>query len=134
MYGAHLRADGRRPLARRGTRCCNPSRSAVESVGANEGLFALMWVRDGQLLQGRQLRRRLPAAYARCFGRRPGQGCRVSNSDEESMPILNVDGQTSSRFLRSRILEEAGYRVREARSAGEALAFCKTAKPALVLL
>jgi len=51
------------------------------------------------------------------------------------MPILNVDDQAPSRFLRSRILERAGFSVREAINGQEALAACQSASPPeLVLL
>ena len=51
------------------------------------------------------------------------------------MPILNVDDYPPSRFLRSRILERAGYEVREAETAEQAIAACQSATPPnLVLL
>ncbi|MGB2715633.1 MAG: response regulator [Vicinamibacterales bacterium] len=51
------------------------------------------------------------------------------------MPILNVDDFAPSRFLRSRILERAGYEVREAETAEQAIAVCQSsAPPNLVLL
>lgn len=51
------------------------------------------------------------------------------------MPILNVDDYPPSRFLRSRILERAGYEVREAETAEQAIAACQsTTPPNLVLL
>jgi CheY-like chemotaxis protein len=52
-----------------------------------------------------------------------------------TVPILNVDDYPPSRFLRSRILERAGYEVREAETAEQAIAFCQSATPPnLVLL
>lgn len=48
------------------------------------------------------------------------------------MSILNVDDNGPSRFLRSRILERAGFDVREADSAQQALAYGHSA--ALILL
>ena len=39
------------------------------------------------------------------------------------MPILNVDDDGPTRFLRSRILERAGFEVREAATAEQALAY-----------
>ena len=52
------------------------------------------------------------------------------------MPVLNVDDYAPSRFLRSRILERAGYEVREADSAEQAIASCASGNPPprLVLL
>ena len=51
------------------------------------------------------------------------------------MPILNVDDYPPSRFLRSRILERAGYEVREAETAEQAIQACQSATPPnLVLL
>ena len=51
------------------------------------------------------------------------------------MPILNVDDYAPSRFLRSRILERAGYEVREAETAEQAVAVCQSSTPPnLVLL
>ena len=51
------------------------------------------------------------------------------------MPVLNVDDYAPSRFLRSRILERAGYEVREAENAEQAIAFCLSPQPPhLVLL
>jgi DNA-binding response OmpR family regulator len=50
------------------------------------------------------------------------------------MPILNVDDDGPSRFLRSRILERAGFEVREANSVGQALAFALSNRPELILL
>ena len=42
---------------------------------------------------------------------------------ESAMPILNVDDDAPTRFLRSRILERAGFEVREAASAEQALEY-----------
>ena len=50
------------------------------------------------------------------------------------MPILIVDDNAPSRFLRSRILERAGFEVREADSVHQVMAFTQTAVPSLVLL
>jgi CheY-like chemotaxis protein len=51
------------------------------------------------------------------------------------VPILNVDDYAPSRFLRSRILERAGYEVREAETAEQAIAVCQSPTPPnLVLL
>ena len=50
------------------------------------------------------------------------------------MPILNVDGNAPSRYLRSRILERAGFEVREADSAEAALRSAAAMTPQLVLL
>jgi DNA-binding response OmpR family regulator len=51
------------------------------------------------------------------------------------MPILNVDDNGPSRFLRSRILERAGFDVREADSAQQALAYGRSSvPPSLILL
>jgi CheY-like chemotaxis protein len=51
------------------------------------------------------------------------------------VPILNVDDSAPSRFLRSRILERAGFEVREADSAEQALAYSLShAPPDLILL
>jgi CheY-like chemotaxis protein len=50
------------------------------------------------------------------------------------MPILNVDDNAPSRYLRSRILERAGFEVREADSAETALRSAATMMPQLVLL
>jgi CheY-like chemotaxis protein len=51
------------------------------------------------------------------------------------VPILNVDDYAPSRFLRSRILERAGYEVREAETAEQAIAVCESPTPPnLVLL
>ena len=51
------------------------------------------------------------------------------------MPVLNVDDYAPSRFLRSRILERAGYEVHEAETAEQAVARCLSGQPPeLVLL
>ena len=50
------------------------------------------------------------------------------------MPVLNVDDYAPSRFLRSRILERAGYEVREADSAEQAVASCASGKPPRLVL
>ena len=48
--------------------------------------------------------------------------------------VLNVDDYAPSRFLRSRILERAGYEVREAESAEQAIASCLSGKPPRLIL
>ena len=50
------------------------------------------------------------------------------------MPILNVDDFPPSRFLRSRILERAGYDVREAETAEQAIAACQSNTPPQLML
>ena len=50
------------------------------------------------------------------------------------MPVLNVDDYAPSRFLRSRILERAGYEVREAENAEQAIAFCLSPQPPHLIL
>jgi DNA-binding response OmpR family regulator len=50
------------------------------------------------------------------------------------VPILNVDDNAPSRYLRSRILERAGFDVREADSAAQALETALGTPPELVLL
>lgn len=50
------------------------------------------------------------------------------------MPVLNVDDYAPSRFLRSRILERAGYEVREADSAEQAIASCTSGTPPRLVL
>jgi len=50
------------------------------------------------------------------------------------VPILNVDDNGPSRYLRSRILERAGFDVREAASAADALDSALSGRPDLVLL
>jgi CheY-like chemotaxis protein len=50
------------------------------------------------------------------------------------LAILNVDDNAPSRFLRSRILEAAGYEVRGADSASQALAYALGAKPPELIL
>ena len=50
------------------------------------------------------------------------------------MAILNVEDDAPARFLRSRILERAGFSVREARNAREALALGLSKPPKLLLL
>jgi CheY-like chemotaxis protein len=50
------------------------------------------------------------------------------------MPILNVDDYAPSRFLRSRILERAGYEVREAETAEQAIAACQSPNPPNLIL
>jgi PAS domain S-box-containing protein len=50
------------------------------------------------------------------------------------VPILNVDDFPPSRFLRSRILERAGYDVREAETAEQAIAACQSSTPPQLML
>jgi len=50
------------------------------------------------------------------------------------VPILNVDDNGPSRYLRSRILERAGFEVREADSATKAFDSALSTRPDLVLL
>ena len=50
------------------------------------------------------------------------------------MPILNVDDHPASRFLRSRMLEQAGFTVREAGSGQEALTACQSEPPPELIL
>ncbi len=50
------------------------------------------------------------------------------------MSVLNVDDNAPSRFLRSRILERAGYEVREAENAEQAIATCLSAQPPELIL
>jgi CheY-like chemotaxis protein len=59
----------------------------------------------------------------------------IMPSREISVPVLNVDDYAPSRFLRSRILERAGYEVHEAETAEQAVARCLSGQPPeLVLL
>jgi PAS domain S-box-containing protein len=48
--------------------------------------------------------------------------------------VLNVDDYAPSRFLRSRILERAGYDVREAETAEQAIATCLSGTPPSLIL
>ena len=50
------------------------------------------------------------------------------------MPILNVDDDAPARFLRSRILERAGYEVREADTAAQAVSACLSNRPPRLVL
>ena len=50
------------------------------------------------------------------------------------MAVLNVDDYAPSRFLRSRILERAGYEVRESESAEQAIASCLSGTPPQLIL
>ena len=52
----------------------------------------------------------------------------------DSRPILIVDDYAGARYLRSRILSEAGYEVIEAGHGEEALRVAEERQPALVLL
>ena|SRR5690349_19490184 len=48
--------------------------------------------------------------------------------------VLIVDDYPGARYLRSRILSDAGYEVLEASTGTEAIQIATTAKPALILL
>jgi DNA-binding response OmpR family regulator len=50
------------------------------------------------------------------------------------LSVLNVDDYAPSRFLRSRILERAGYDVREAETAEQAIASCLSGTPPKLIL
>ena len=52
----------------------------------------------------------------------------------ERRQILIVDDYPGARYLRSRILSEAGYEVIEASTGTEALKLAQTLRPALILL
>jgi CheY-like chemotaxis protein len=52
----------------------------------------------------------------------------------ERRQILIVDDYPGARYLRSRILSEAGYEVFEASTGAEALTIAGTMKPSLILL
>ena len=52
----------------------------------------------------------------------------------ETRQVLIVDDYPGARYLRSRILSEAGYEVVEASSGNEALAIARTVVPSLILL
>jgi CheY-like chemotaxis protein len=52
----------------------------------------------------------------------------------ERRQILIVDDYPGARYLRSRILSEAGYEVFEARSGTEALTMARAIAPSLILL
>ena len=54
--------------------------------------------------------------------------------EEAGLYILNVDDDEAMRYARTRILERAGYRVFEARTGSEALAFARRDRPTLVIL
>jgi DNA-binding response OmpR family regulator len=54
--------------------------------------------------------------------------------DNSGITILNVDGSEISLYAKSRILREAGYRIIEARTGGEALRLAQRESPQLVLL
>jgi PAS domain S-box-containing protein len=58
-----------------------------------------------------------------------------SAADPSDKPIaINVDDDDSARYIRSKILDRAGFRVIEAASGHDALAAVREVKPALVLL
>jgi CheY-like chemotaxis protein len=66
---------------------------------------------------------------------RHGHQATILATTGDILSILNVDDDAPARFLRSRILERAGFSVREADTAAQALAVCLSdAPPALVLL
>ena len=48
--------------------------------------------------------------------------------------ILNVDDDEAARYIRTRILQNAGYKVAEASNGMDALSLAKTLKPSLILL
>ena len=52
----------------------------------------------------------------------------------ERRQVLIVDDYPGARYLRSRILSEAGYEVVEASSGNEALAIARSVVPSLILL
>ena len=52
----------------------------------------------------------------------------------ERRQILIVDDYPGARYLRSRILSDAGYEVLEASTGTEAIQIAKATKPALILL
>jgi CheY-like chemotaxis protein len=52
----------------------------------------------------------------------------------ERRQILIVDDYPGARYLRSRILSEAGYEVLEASNGTEALAMARSVNPSLILL
>ena len=52
----------------------------------------------------------------------------------ERHTILIVDDYPGARYLRSRILSEAGYEVMEASTGTEAIAIAGTVRPSLILL
>jgi|ERR1041385_3797521 CheY-like chemotaxis protein len=52
----------------------------------------------------------------------------------ERRQVLIVDDYPGARYLRSRILSEAGYEVLEAGNGAEALAIARSARPSLILL
>lgn len=52
----------------------------------------------------------------------------------ERRQVLIVDDYPGARYLRSRILSEAGYEVLEAGNGNEALAIARSARPSLILL
>jgi len=48
--------------------------------------------------------------------------------------ILNVDDHEINRYIRTQVLQQAGYRVVEAATGGDAISKCASEKPSLVLL
>src|SRR5215813_5555684 len=54
--------------------------------------------------------------------------------NNSGITILNVDGGEAGRFVKSRILRDAGYTVIEAMTGADALRLLSDAKPQLVLL
>src|SRR5260370_38874160 len=52
----------------------------------------------------------------------------------DASTILNVDDNEVSRYVRTRVLEKAGYRVIEAATGREAISLVAADKPYLVLL
>src|SRR5581483_10447578 len=55
-------------------------------------------------------------------------------SNETPITILNVDDDEVGRYAKSRILQQAGYRVKEAATGSEALGLVKAERPHLVCL
>ncbi|MER3423983.1 MAG: hypothetical protein C4293_12890 [Nitrospiraceae bacterium] len=55
-------------------------------------------------------------------------------SNETQITILNVDDDEVGRYAKSRILQQAGYRVKEAATGSEALGLVKAERPHLVCL
>jgi PAS domain S-box-containing protein len=56
------------------------------------------------------------------------------NADAVGTTILNVDDYEASRYSRSRVLQQAGFTVLEARTGNEALEIVRASMPALVIL
>jgi PAS domain S-box-containing protein len=54
--------------------------------------------------------------------------------DIKDVAVLNVDDHAASRYIRTRILQNAGFRVSEARTGHDALQLIRQEKPGLILL